>query len=184
MMMEGKKIQIENIKKNKSSYFILPMLGWQVADLSEKFINCYIGDIDKPEYDDKILLLFKYSGILKDLDFEKLLFSHPYFIDTYDPNKGLVMYVFNIGELLKEDMDKFKSGKYSKLSNELKSIICKGRQSNEKIVKACYPTQFDRNALKRELENSLNMKIDLPEDAEILSIPNMERELFNKNIII
>jgi hypothetical protein len=170
---------LNQIKTTKSTFFILPMLGRSMEWYGERLINCYIGDINRPEYDNHILLLMKFNGSIQSMQFEEALKEHRRFVTSYDPVSGYTVFVYSMPEECLEDYQKFIDGKFSKLSDPYKQLV-KGKRSNDhKVVKALYPTEKDRDLLKQQLERIMEMAVVLPEDAEILSIPNLEQEKLN-----
>ncbi len=116
---------------NKSSSYILPMLGNTVAEFKSisgtraQFRNVFVGDTEFPELDNHIFLLYKYSASIKYVEFEAWLNEHPDFYAQYDPDKYHVMYVFKVPERWSDDYKKFKLGKYSDMSIAYKEHLAK-----------------------------------------------------------
>ena len=99
-----------NIKKNKSSEFVLPMLGGN-KDLflyNSLLINCYIGtDEDK----DCIVLVYKDSNSIIFNKFERAIIRLRGFLKAYDTDK-YVVFVFKVPKYFKNEYIKFIAGKY------------------------------------------------------------------------
>lgn len=160
-------------RKNKSCFFILPLLGYPSYWYSG-LINCYLKDIlNKPELEGKIFINLKNydNKVLRIVEFNQF----------YQLEDKTYMYVFNLPNNFKEDYYKFCEGKYSTLSQEAKSLICKlsgVRVIQDSIVyKVLYKTA-DQKAVIEELIGEL-----LPLDAEVYSSPNLEREYYSQYFI-
>ena len=96
-MSESK--EIVKIKRTKSFLFVFPMLSDIITDFIDNetlelrrigktseipLVNAYVGDVDKPEYNNHIFLLYKFYkskeyGYLVDK-----LHSHPFFVEMYN----------------------------------------------------------------------------------------------------
>lgn len=121
---------------NKSKAYISPILGLNRDGTinsfkydtffdkdyhlpSECFVNCFIGD-DVNNIEDKVLMLYRFSGKQEFIDFEEFIQRHPLYVDQYDPDKKHVMYVFDIPDIVKPDFELLKEGKYSKVTKTYK----------------------------------------------------------------
>ena len=99
-------------------------------------------------------------------------------LNRYDPSPNFVMFVFDIPKGYKREFRAFKMGKYSRFSNEYKLDILDFH--NAEIESELGQILFKSKERKRLLEEKLNAV--LPEDSELLSIINLEEELFNPEI--
>lgn len=121
----------ENLKKielTEATRFVLPML--YTSDrrdsffITPQFKNCYIGDVNHPEFKDKIFLLYSYKMTMTFVKFERSLELIPEYIADYDyADEHWVMYVFDVPEEHKEDFGLFLEGRYSEFSEVLKRKI-------------------------------------------------------------
>jgi hypothetical protein len=156
---------------NLSTTFILPMLSRPWVWYGNKLINFYLGDVNRPEYDRHILVLFEYSDDDDFIKLEQNLRNHPQYIEDYDPNSETVMFVFSIPDEFNDDYNLFKKGKYSHFSTKLKHAILGSQTSgiNFEILTRS-------KARKERLESHLEVKID--PSAELYSAPDNSKEVF------
>ena len=100
-----------SLNKNKSTIFILPMVLEDTKSediITDGFINTYIADFERPEFDDFVLLIRKDNMInTESLDM------------VYDSEDDLV-YVFKVPEKYLEDYFKIIAGEYSSTSESYK----------------------------------------------------------------
>lgn len=165
---------------NKSGTYIFPMLGklrsYYAGAVFPKtqYKNCFVGDLTEEDTEGKILLLYKFSGDLKYIQFEAELMKHPLFERMYEPDNSHSMYVFGIPDEYRQDYEWFKRGKYSHFSPEYKQQIQKffNLKDDHDVMQVLRkdPKKFEK------LEADLGMKI--PRDQECSSIPNWDIEYF------
>lgn len=168
---------------NKSETYILPMIGESLDEFMTKgfpkcnYRNCFIGDEQVPELEDKIFVLYKFSGDLAYIAFENDMLERPNFYNTYDADPYHVMYVFDVPEKYKEDYKNFKQGLYSKMSTEYKEKIRRfwGNLSNDTDIMG---TLYKTEAKFKKLESQLDIKI--PRDQEASSVPNWDVENYRE----
>lgn len=166
----------------KSSMFIMPMLtGNRRLFLFESlFVNCFTGiTIKDVTYENKIVLLYRFSGETLFLKFEQALKQFPGFIDTFDPSPYFVAFVFEVPDKHLDNYIKFINGKYSKLEPQYKEIILGFHNFGPEGELG--QIMFKSSKKRERLEESLNVELD--EDAELYSIPD-ENEIFNPEIYI
>lgn len=154
-----------------STTCILPMLGKPWSWYGDTFKNAYIGDSNKPEYDNHILLLFEYSINERFLNLEQTMRESRHYITDYDPNPETVIFVFSVPEDFQDDYTLFRQGKYSRLSPKLKSMI---------LGDITFGVNYDiltRSAVRRKkMEEMLETTID--PSAELLDPPNPDVEVY------
>src|SRR5687768_5394776 len=116
----------ELFKYNCSTLFMLkPTIGinWKILEDEFGMINSYLKDKTREDLEGNLLfVLFKPV----DFDYFELFLEEQQeraenFIEDYDYAGGYVVMVYRIPEILKEDFELFKKGKYSKLSKLLKN---------------------------------------------------------------
>lgn len=117
-------------EKTEATRFLLPMLGDKYHRdnffVNAHFMNAYIGDSNKPEYDNHILLRYNYLPTNFYLKFDKELIVQKGVIGEYDyGDNRTVMYVFKVPGEFQEDYNKFLDGKYSEFSTNYKLRILK-----------------------------------------------------------
>lgn len=156
---------------NISTSFILPMLGLSFGWLREYLLNVYVGDTTKPELSEHIFVHLEYSNDEKFIGIEQQLRDHDDYLDDYDPDANTVMFVFAVPKEYKEDYWKFIKGKYSEFSVSLKQAILGNATSGRN-----YDILTRNSTYKEALEKRLD--VSLPENAELLSVPNLEKEIF------
>ena len=161
--------------KTKASIFMLPMLtGTQdLFFYNTLFVNAFIGV--GGDYD-CLGLLYRFSGSSTFLKFEQALRSFKDFKEVIDPSPYFVLFVFNVPDKFKDDYVKFIKGKYSRLSPELKENIFKfhGVDPDSSIGQILYKSG------KRKLRLEESLKTQLPKNAELLDIPDLYSETFDK----
>ena len=169
----------EKSKKTKSTSFILPMLGKSIYFYNPFLINCFVGDKRFcRKYSNHIFVLLKIEDNNEYKTVEKDLKSLNNFVLSYIPIKNETkMMVFKVPEEYTLDYFRFLRGEYSKFSNRLKEEVMKLNNVNKKSV--IYAAFTKAKWLKETWEKELNCKI-LPY-SEVLSIPNLENEIYNKN---
>ena len=161
--------------KTKSFTYILPMLSYFIDVRKRNLVNTYIGAWQYPDLNNHIFLLYKFNGDKKFIEYEDYLENCALFHSKYDPDKTHVMFVLNVPEDYQDIYDLYKEGKYSKFSEDYKIQIFKfhGISDGEhKVAKVL----FKHPDLREELEERLG--VDIPEDQEISSVPDMEIEIY------
>lgn len=167
-------------KQTKCNFFVLPMLGFKRNFYDPYFINSYISEYDTSE--PKINLVF--DNVDTDdfiLQIGKLS-SHKEFIGRFFEDDEVIL-TFSINRLYKKDFFNFLEGKYSKISDFYKDILC-----NHFGSKSCTDIKYDGTEVsmfdiiypsmeKRIiLANFLNVNIKLIK--EVKSKPVLEDEEF------
>ena len=173
----------------KTSLFILQMLGYKYITMPPYFVNAFIGDADhEASVEHPIFILCKIDIALAHRDhtwitFEKKLQNNPCFLYKYyvgiDKNTGfdLVMYVFDIPELYKEDYLHFLEGKYSKFTKEYKAIFPRLTVIGGKSEPSIHFKAIEKDPdLKLQIEKILDTYLD--EEAELWPKPDLKREIF------
>src|SRR5690349_3772812 len=84
---------------NKSTPYLLPMLGFSVNSFKgpnfpmSQFRSLFIGDKSHDSFDDnKLMLVYRFSGKEEFIRFESFLESLPTYIDKYELDKFHTMY--------------------------------------------------------------------------------------------
>lgn len=150
---------------NLCTYYLLPLIGLNKLTFGrpENFVNCYLDNEGK------------YLVVALN-DFPVNLEQHPNYKFDFENEEG-VMAVFEIPAKYHPTVVKFRDGKYSHFSDEVKSIIKKksGLRWNVpieggKTVSAKELLALDKDrVLKEKLERDLRVRID--DDAELISAP-------------
>lgn len=165
------------IKQTKATSFLLPMLGLSTSYYGTNLINVYIGDKEKPEFDNKILLLFRLSNdhFFEDIEAEITHMSE--FIASYDVEPNKIMFVFDVIDEYREDYKLFLEGSYSKFSDILKKETLRLNRlgPNSNVWGA-----FNRSEKIKKLQEE-RIGEELPKNAEVISKPELEEEIFRYN---
>lgn len=156
--------QVEKRNYSKNLIFIFPLV------------------FDPDYYDDNILdskITYSNELVLFTKKRSQKLENHPKLVkhETGKEEK----YFFNIGDEYSSDVIEFIKGKYSKINIETKKKICKFHAiANKTSVNelTVYKILFKTEDRKQYLEDLLAVKLD--KDAELLSIPNEEEEMYEE----
>ena len=138
---------------------MVPMLGFRHSDLGEGFINAYLSKID-----DNYVIYFVFYSISEGLD--ATIKHNPYFLDSFSTDK-LDYYVFDIPSEYENDFNLILEGKYSKIDNDLKTIILKNtltpsyyRHKPTRQTTKIYGILYKTDVFRHYLEKKLNADID------------------------
>jgi hypothetical protein len=163
---------------NKSYVYVLPLCGTRDTDF--KYCNgCFVGDSTYPEITDKVLLLYNTEYSLYEYQDEWLqnlnLFNHKYVVDSTHN-----MYVYNLPMGYEHNYYAFIDGKYSTMDEVYKKHIVKFHSSHKQLDRI-KQVLYKADRLYREWEDYL--KVTIPRDQEIGSIPDVEKEVFSLQMI-
>ena len=164
------------LMRNKTFTYILPMLQDYVKIKKENLINTYIGSQDRPDDNNHIFLLFKFSGEKEFLEYENYLTTTKLYVDSYDPDKYHVMYVFKVPKKHQNVYDLFKEGKYSEFPQAYKVSLFEFHNIKTPTHRVAQ-VLFKHPDLREEWEEKLN--IPIPEDSEVSSVPDMDSEIYS-----
>jgi len=166
-------------KKNKSCFFVLPLLGYP-SYWYYGLINCYLRDnINKPELGYKIFLNLS--------NYDKKVLNIHEFNQFYQLEDKTYMYVFDIPKRFEDDYYKFCEGKYSKISPEAKTLICKLSGIKPVTESVVHKVLYKTSDMKQRIEELIGEI--LPMEAEVYSVPNLDKETYsifkirNSNIV-
>jgi hypothetical protein len=174
--------------KTRSYTYMLPMLSLSLSYYAEHLVNVFFGDESKPELNEHIFLLFKFSGDRKRpshtsyLWIEEDLKKHPLYVEMYDPDPHHVMMAFTIPKEHIVNYKLFRSGKYSELSEEYKRTLLEYhypdpvRREQGTLRKVLYKDE----SLYRSWEERLATKIKRGQ--EISSLPDVAEEIYNESM--
>lgn len=161
------------VKKNfnRSYTYLMPMLGI-VYDQFKNVKACFVGDEDKPQYQEHLFVLHKKDDTEE--SYYKSLESHPMFVERYMVDLQHEMFVFEIPDSQIDNYRKFRDSKFSRMSNEYKQHLKSFFRilNNHPVMKILNRDEKYRKAL----EESLGVVID--KEAEVASVLDMEVEIF------
>ena len=181
-LQNQKLISNNGIDHTKSTYFLMPMLGYQKNDFvshgtKDNFlINCHIDDLINPS----LIIVLDNN---KDVNLEMLLYKND--INSQFEGSALeedgeqILLKYKLDSRYYSDFYKFIDGKFSEMSQTYKSrlIGLYGRKSNNQdhrpsIFDALYPTSSKR----KQWADYLGVDVDMIK--EVSSKPDMDYELF------
>jgi hypothetical protein len=164
---------------NETQRFLLPIFSDKIYTknfyINDNFIGCYLMNDSKELYDYEILLAYKYTSTLKDVQFTVELEKIEGYKLSYYEDNNIIIHVFKIPERYKADYDKILAGNYSKISPDLKLKIIKfwglegNKILNNIVYGALYKPDFMKeywevkkiNPLRYCAENELWLELDI-----------------------
>ena len=172
---------------NKTSNFILPLVGYSFNFFKPFLYDAYIHDsrISK-KYPYCVYILFKFSGDKNYAIVEKTLLNNVKCKSQYDIHEGAYsMFILECEKRFKKDYSLLVSGKYSEISEEAKNIILQGRNT-VKNKKGKNETSIVHKVLHKDIELKKfwekRTNSDLKEQ-EVWSRLNSEEETFSKKLM-
>tara|TARA_R100000995_G_C3482730_1_gene125065 strand:- start:1947 stop:2699 length:753 start_codon:yes stop_codon:yes gene_type:complete len=161
-------------ERTKSSLFVMPMMGGnrRLFLYDKQFLNCFIGFND---YDDCIVLLYRWSSDPLFEKFHAALQTFKDFLITYSPDPYHVLYVFSIPEEHIENFRCFKDSKYSKMDDmyKLKVLDYHDMDIEGVLAQILFKSEIRRQALQEKLD------AEISKDSELLSLIKPEQEILN-----
>lgn len=166
---------------NCATLFLLPITNMQLGDFySNGFVRTFLGDAElEEETEDKILVLM--HPITKqgmEVLMDRKVRRNPLYLFEYDI-EDYVSIVFDVPDIWKEVLQKFKLGQYSKFSQEYKTTYFPEISSVTKRESLLHKILYK----KEEAYNFLETKYDIfiPRSQEAWSRPNCEKEILRYN---
>ncbi len=159
------------MRQNYSTDYLLPIFFKSKKELTDKFIDSYILDVDDVKWNNKDALLYV---LFDEKPFEDNRIEYEYKVTD---NIGH-MYVYKIPEYHVQDYCHFLNSDYSKFTLSLKDSIREFHGNNSWK----YKVVIKHPERRAWLENTIGQP--LPSDAELLSAIDINNETFNKNALI
>ena len=161
--------------KNKSSVFILPMLGG-----TQRLFFYYTRHVDTYCYAEGYgeCIVLKYIDSPDEIfyRFKEAVQQFRMYITT-EYEQPYVYFMFDIPRNHTKDYRLFLEGKYSQLSMELKEKIFTFHDDDNYEFSEYLASVFYKDAERRkDIENYLDA--ELPEDSELESKPNLKNEIY------
>ena len=175
----------ENLKEldylTEATRFVLPMLySTDRKDsffINSSFRNCFVGDVNHPELQNKIFLLYKYKMSIDFIKFERSLELMSQYETDYDySDEHQVMFVFNVPEEHEEDYQLFLQGRYSQFSEYLKQKILAFWQFDENSL--FYSILYKTEKINKYWEESEEDREDVCIEGEYWYRPVLIKENF------
>lgn len=183
----GKPPNLHYIARNKTTNYLFPSLGVKTIPFTKfremGFINAYLGWKEHYyNYDNCLWLLFNPSkSRMKEwAEFYYKYRNLPNYINTIDVDLNVIFIVLKIDKKWQHLPDLLKRGKYSKFGNNYAQFFT--RYENAKILAHREYFVITKDiGFREKLEKELNVNIE--EDWELDSIPDIENEYFNRKMI-
>jgi hypothetical protein len=171
----------KKVVTNKSKTYILPLLSKDV-DIEFEYLlentylkfNINIGDIEYP-----IGLLYELEDSSAFSEYNDYLTKNDLYFTSYIINMTHKLYIFRFPEKYISEYKLFKEGKYSKFSNEAKSLIISYSAEAYKyppLIEDIIGVLWKHKSRKDKLEKQLGMS--LPKDSELASKIEYDKETF------
>tara|TARA_R100001594_G_C4044207_1_gene263800 strand:+ start:316 stop:1053 length:738 start_codon:yes stop_codon:yes gene_type:complete len=161
-------------RRTKSSLFLLPMFGGtrNLFMWNQLFMNCFLYE------DDCIQLLYRLSKDPLFVKFEKTLSKFKSFITKEKFDDNFILFTFKVPDRQKRNYNRFMRGEYSKFSKLYKMTLLEFHSFDvdDLIGQVIFQSDSRRKALEEKLG------CELPEDSELLSIVEKDKEIFNPEI--
>jgi hypothetical protein len=165
------------------------MLDWWDNEflINNQLRGCFIGDVSCPDLNNHIFLLYRYTGDRWFQRYEQELRNTEYFIDSYEPNKLYTMYVYEVPEWQRYNMEMFRASKFSSLDDGFKKHIVTfhGEDKTIDLVSVMYKHESAYLALEKKINAGLpkSQWTKIPRDVEPSRLLNMEEELYDSSKI-
>lgn len=184
MNNRNKYIKSNNLNKNYTSLFLLPLLEYSSQFFPKEFIDSYIISKNK-----QIVCIFENSSSedLKGTIWQ--MQNHDNFNSiNYEDNNQEIIVIFDIPKEREVDFNLFLIGRYTKFSNDYKEILLDyhGRKTGAgksiMMIDALFPDHLakkyrvDKMSIPGESPISIN---DLP-NGEVISLPDLDKEEYIK----
>lgn len=146
------------------------------------FINTFRYCEKYPEYNSHIFLIYKFSPKPQFELFLNKLKNNSNFMFQDDLDKYTIMLVYKVPKEFEHILNLFDLGKYSKFDNKAKLRILDFFSAKEDDKFNPAGVIYQKSWRKKDIEESIGMQ--LPPNAELSSIPDLNKETyFNKYII-
>lgn len=172
---------------NRSYIYTLPMLTWATKEtiVNSQLRGVFIGDVDRPELDQHIFLLYRFSGERWFTVFETFLQNNDLYVTAYDPDEKHVMFVYDVPDEYKYSYEKFRHSLYSQISEELKQQIISfhGETVTKKVASVMYKHESSFQEWEEKLNSGLPRQshVKIPRELEAASILDMSVEMYDIN---
>jgi hypothetical protein len=168
------KYTILSHERVKTTDYILPCLGQTKGyfDVEGYLVNAYLG-----KKDNKLYLLYRFAKTKFYDDLEKRLLNHPRLVKIDNSIPGYDVFVYSIPEQHLEDIELFKKGKYSKLSDALKTKIKVFYGLN--VKSNLWKILTKDESLIKELENAFRTPKGFFWNIDLDVRPKIEKEIWN-----
>jgi hypothetical protein len=173
-------------KKTKSLCYLLPLIGTKTDKITEfhnnevfprcNFINVYRHCESLPELKEHIFVLYKYDANFIFSMFLDKMKKNSNFHSLIKTDEVSILIVYKVPNHRKYILPLFDNGEFSKFKHEEKQTIL--NFWNVTVADKFGPVGvlYKQEWKKKKVEELIGM--DLPHDAELTSIPNVEEETY------
>lgn len=171
-------------KNNQTVKFILPL----ITDMSpqalfrKEFLGAFVGDVDRPEWDGKILLAYEFPGTAEAVKFDKKIYNLYNYVSSYDyGDNKIVIYVLDIPVAAVNSVNQALDGYYSKMDIDHKLSVSKFwiDLTDSTII----PSIFDDNhtTVENLWKGWKKDRKKACQEGEFWFKPKLDEELFNND---
>lgn len=175
---------ISNIKykNNQTVKFILPL----ITNLSpqtlfrKEFLGAFIGDVDRPQWDGKVLLAYEFPANAEAVKFDRKIYNLDNYLSSYDyGDNKIVVYVLDIPNEVANSVAEAYEGYYSKMdiTDKLKVSKFWVDLTDSPIVNSIFDE--DHTIINTMWANLGKDRNKLCQKGEYWFKPKVEEELFN-----
>lgn len=128
--LDESRLVVSEFILNDSSIWILPMIGSHSGidfDFKDNYANSYLDQTVRPDVymSNRIVLIYRYTPSMTYTITKGKLIDHPQFVNIFKSNDDRFdIYIFNLLEEYIEDYKLIIEGKYSKVSDNYRELIC------------------------------------------------------------
>jgi hypothetical protein len=162
--------------RNKSRLFILPLLGndYKFFSIDKYLINTFLVKEESEVYN-KLFLLYFSKNTEEYVTLEDRLFAHLNFIQSYECDNNTLM-EFDVPTEFQFEVETFVQGLYSKfrVQNKHKILNFWKNYSNNTVYNLINKVFAKDKTVVKELYGD----IELPENSEVLSKPDLSKEFY------
>lgn len=170
--------------KTKAYTYFLPFISDEAIDIKRNLVNVFLYDEDRPDLDNHIFLLYKFSADDEFLRFEEEVTWSIHYETQYDCDKYHIMVVFRRPERYKKDIKKLLDGKYSELNDSYKKHIIRFHELPDfsQIVGVLYRKEFAYKNIEKLINKDLPEQhwTFIPREQEASSIFNIKGETYTE----
>lgn len=171
--------------KTKAYTYFLPFISDEALDIKKNLVNVFLYDDDRPDLQDHLFLLYRFSADDAFIRFEEEVTWSIYYETQYDCDKYHVMVVFRRPDRYKEDIKKLFEGKYSELSKEYKKHLIRFHELPDfsQIVGVLYRKEFAYKNMEKLINKDLPEEhwTYIPREQEASSVLNLATETYTED---
>jgi hypothetical protein len=167
---------------NQTVKFILPLITSLSPQLlfRKEFLGAFVGDVDRPQWDGKILLAYEFPGTAEAVKFDKKIYNLDNYITSYDyGDNKIVIYVLDIPKEVVGSVNQAIDGYYSKIDTVDKLTISKFWLDLTNSTTVMSILDDDHTVVKAMWKGWKKDRKDLCQKGEYWFKPKFDEELFS-----